>query len=153
MPPQEVKETLLTRWIWTFFILKILSRDSVTVTVDAVVYYMVHNPTIAVSNVENFRYIRISWHYWAAGLLMSLSSHSTRLLAATTLRNVLGTKNLSEILSEREVLNIICIPVLLYALYEYNNTTGHLSRDAERAWWGYGPMGSQSWKSRNVSST
>ena len=55
-----------------------------TVTVDAVVYYMVHNPTIAVSNVENF-------------------SHSTRLLAATTLRNVLGTKNLSEILSEREV--------------------------------------------------
>jgi len=29
-------------------------------------------------------------------------SHSTRLLAATTLRNVLGTKNLSEILSERE---------------------------------------------------
>ena len=30
------------------------------------------------------------------------SSHSTRLLAATTLRNVLGTKNLSDILSERE---------------------------------------------------
>jgi hypothetical protein len=29
-------------------------------------------------------------------------SHSTRLLAATTLRNVLGTKNLAEILSERE---------------------------------------------------
>lgn len=32
----------------------------------------------------------------------SLHSHSTRLLAATTLRNVLGTKNLAEILSERE---------------------------------------------------
>ena len=30
------------------------------------------------------------------------SSHSTQLLAATTLRNVLGTKNLTEILSERE---------------------------------------------------
>ena len=29
-------------------------------------------------------------------------SHSTRLLAATTLCNVLGTKNLSEILAERE---------------------------------------------------
>lgn len=28
-------------------------------------------------------------------------SHSTRLLAATTLRNVLGTRNLSEILSDR----------------------------------------------------
>ncbi len=33
-----------------------------------------------------------------------LSSHSTRLLAATTLRNVLGTKNLAEILSERETI-------------------------------------------------
>ena len=31
-------------------------------------------------------------------------SHSTRLLAATTLRNVLGTKNLSEILSDRETI-------------------------------------------------
>lgn len=31
----------------------------------------------------------------------SASSHSTRLLAATTLRNVLGTRNLSEILSDR----------------------------------------------------
>ena len=32
-------------------------------------------------------------------------SHSTRLLAATTLRNVLGTKNLAEILSERETIS------------------------------------------------
>ena len=31
-------------------------------------------------------------------------SHSTRLLAATTLRNVLGTKNLGDILSEREII-------------------------------------------------
>ena len=42
--------------------------------------------------------------------MMSLSvpssfSHSTRLLAATTLRNVLGTKNLAEILSERETIS------------------------------------------------
>ncbi|KAF4521642.1 hypothetical protein B566_EDAN009375 [Ephemera danica] len=36
---------------------------------------------------------------------MSLrKSHSTRLLAATTLRNVLGTRNLSEILSDREAI-------------------------------------------------
>lgn len=62
---------------------EILTRDSVTVAVDAVVYYRVQNPIIAVSNVENF-------------------SASTRLLAATTLRNVLGMKNLSEILSDRE---------------------------------------------------
>ena len=34
-----------------------------------------------------------------------LFSHSTRLLAATTLRNVLGTKNLAEILSEREIIS------------------------------------------------
>merc|ERR1719323_2156280 len=80
---------------------EILSRDSVTVTVDAVVYYMVHNPTIAVSNVENF-------------------SHSTRLLAATTLRNVLGTKNLSEILSERETIS----QVMQHALDEATDPWG-----------------------------
>ncbi|KAI5736973.1 hypothetical protein M8J76_008936 [Diaphorina citri] len=33
---------------------------------------------------------------------MGTTCHSTRLLAATTLRNVLGTRNLAEILSERE---------------------------------------------------
>ncbi|XP_054270525.1 band 7 protein AGAP004871-like isoform X2 [Macrosteles quadrilineatus] len=62
---------------------EVLSRDSVTVHVDAVVFYRVNSPTMATNNVENY-------------------SHSTRLLAATTLRNVLGTRNLSEILSERE---------------------------------------------------
>jgi len=55
----------------------------VTVAVDAVVYYHVFNPVISVVNVMNAHY-------------------STRLLAQTTLRNVLGTKNLSEILSDRE---------------------------------------------------
>lgn len=59
-----------------------------TVAVDAVVYYRISNATIAVSNVEDY-------------------GHSTRLLAATTLRNVLGTKNLSEILSERESISHI----------------------------------------------
>lgn len=56
--------------------------------VDAVVYYRISNATIAVSNVEDY-------------------GRSTRLLAATTLRNVLGTKNLSEILSERETISHI----------------------------------------------
>lgn len=37
--------------------------------------------------------------------LLLYYSHSTRLLAATTLRNVLGTKNLAEILSERETIS------------------------------------------------
>merc|ERR1711872_27871 len=62
---------------------EILTRDSVTVTVDAVVYYQVSNPLAAICNNDDF-------------------NRSTRLLAATTLRNVLGTRNLSEILSERE---------------------------------------------------
>lgn len=55
---------------------------------DAVVYYRISNATTAVSNVEDY-------------------GRSTRLLAATTLRNVLGTKNLSEILSERETISHI----------------------------------------------
>lgn len=60
-----------------------MSKDSVTVAVDAVVYFRISNAIASVSNVEDY-------------------ARSTRLLAATTLRNVLGTKNLSEILSERE---------------------------------------------------
>jgi erythrocyte band 7 integral membrane protein len=47
---------------------QILSRDSVTVTVDAVVYYRVSNPTMATNNVEDY-------------------GHSTHLLGATTLRS------------------------------------------------------------------
>ena len=62
---------------------QVLTKDSVTVSVDAVVYYRVSNATVSVANVEN-------------------AHHSTRLLAQTTLRNVLGTKNLAENLSERE---------------------------------------------------
>ncbi|XP_042207894.1 band 7 protein AGAP004871-like isoform X1 [Homarus americanus] len=62
---------------------EVLSRDSVTVSVDAVVYYKIFSPVQSVVTVTDY-------------------SHSTRLLAATTLRNVLGTRNLAEILSERE---------------------------------------------------
>ena len=62
---------------------KILTKDSVTIAVDAVVYYKVFNPVMSVINIANAHY-------------------STRLLAQTTLRNVLGTKNLSEILADRE---------------------------------------------------
>jgi erythrocyte band 7 integral membrane protein len=38
-------------------------------------------------------------------IVVYANSHSTRLLAATTLRNVLGTKNLAEVLSERETIS------------------------------------------------
>lgn len=62
---------------------EILTKDSVTVAVDAVVYSRIFDPTTSVCNVENAQY-------------------STKLLAATTLRNVLGTKNMAELLSDRE---------------------------------------------------
>ena len=38
-------------------LLQVLSRDSVTVSVDAVVYYRVSNPTMATNNIEDYRYI------------------------------------------------------------------------------------------------
>ena len=67
-------------------LLQVLSKDSVTVAVDAVVYYRVHNPTVSITNVED-------------------AQRSTRLLAATTLRNVLGTKTLGEMLTDRECIS------------------------------------------------
>ncbi|MBN3320696.1 STOM protein, partial [Atractosteus spatula] len=62
---------------------EILTKDSVTVSVDGVVYFRVNSPISSVANVTD-------------------ADFSTRLLAQTTLRNVLGTKNLSELLSDRE---------------------------------------------------
>jgi len=64
---------------------EILTKDSVTVFVNAIIYYKVANATHAVANVDDY-------------------SGSARLLAATTLRNVLGTLNLGEILSQRETI-------------------------------------------------
>ncbi|XP_031833091.1 band 7 protein AGAP004871 isoform X2 [Nomia melanderi] len=65
---------------------EVLTKDSVTVSVDAVVYYRVNNATISIANVEN-------------------AHHSTRLLAQTMLRNTMGTRPLHEILSERETIS------------------------------------------------
>ena len=62
---------------------EILTKDSVTVNVDAVVYFRIFDPVASVINVENANY-------------------STRLLAATTLRNILGTKTLQDVLQDRE---------------------------------------------------
>lgn len=64
---------------------EILTKDSVTVSVDAVVYYNIRNPLAAVCNVEDY-------------------TKSTKLLASTTLRNILGTKTLAELLAEREAI-------------------------------------------------
>ncbi|XP_055353982.1 band 7 protein AGAP004871-like [Paramacrobiotus metropolitanus] len=65
---------------------EILTKDSVTVSVDAVVYYRIFNANLSVANVENVH-------------------HSTRLLAQTTLRNVLGTKALHDLLGDREIIS------------------------------------------------
>ena len=71
--------------IFTFSFTQILTKDSVTVFVNAIMYYKVSDATSAIANVDDY-------------------SGSSRLLAATTLRNVLGTKNLGDILSEREAI-------------------------------------------------
>lgn len=54
-----------------------------TVAVDAVVYFRIFDPTMSVTNVAD-------------------ANRSTKLLAQTTLRNVLGTKNMTDILVDRE---------------------------------------------------
>ena len=64
----------------------IITRDNVSVKVNAVVYYRVMNPRRAVVDVENFHY-------------------ATSQLSQTTLRSVLGQVELDELLSEREKLN------------------------------------------------
>lgn len=64
----------------------VITRDNVTVAVDAVVYYRVFDPNKAITQVENFVV-------------------STNLLAQTTLRDVLGQVQLDELLTKREELN------------------------------------------------
>lgn len=62
---------------------EILTRDSVTVTVDAVCYFRTFDPVLAVLNVEN-------------------AVHATQQLAATTLRSELSMNTLQEILREKD---------------------------------------------------
>ena len=62
---------------------EILTRDSVTIQVDAVTYFRIADPVDSVCNVED-------------------THRSTKLLAQTTLRNELGTKNLSQVLLDRD---------------------------------------------------
>src|SRR5262245_55317923 len=64
----------------------IITRDNVSVKVNAVVYYRVIDPRRAVVEVENY-------------------SYATSQLAQTTLRSVLGQAELDDLLAEREHLN------------------------------------------------
>jgi len=65
----------------------VITRDNVSVKVNAVVYFRVVDPVKAVIQVENYLY-------------------ATSQLAQTTLRSILGQVELDDLLSEREKLNI-----------------------------------------------
>ncbi len=65
----------------------VISRDNVSVHVNAVLYFRVIDPQKAIIQVENY-------------------FEATSQLAQTTLRSVLGQHDLDEMLSEREKLNV-----------------------------------------------
>src|ERR1043165_6866602 len=65
----------------------VVTRDNVTVKVNAVIYFRVVDPRLAVIEVSNFLY-------------------ATSQLAQTTLRSVLGEVDLDDLLSKREELNV-----------------------------------------------
>jgi len=65
---------------------EVITRDNVTVRVNAVCYFRVQNPENAVVQVQ---------HYWIA----------TSQMAQTTLRSVAGQAELDELLAEREKIN------------------------------------------------
>lgn len=64
----------------------VITKDNVSVEVDAVIYYRVVDPSRAVIQVENYKL-------------------ATSLLAQTTLRDVLGQIELDDLLSKRDELN------------------------------------------------
>ena len=65
----------------------VITRDNVSVKVNAVIYFRVMDPVKAVVEVENYLY-------------------ATSQLAQTTLRSVCGEAELDELLSEREKINM-----------------------------------------------
>jgi regulator of protease activity HflC (stomatin/prohibitin superfamily) len=65
----------------------VITRDNVTVKVNAVIYFRVVEPRLAVTEVSNFLY-------------------ASSQLAQTTLRSVLGEVELDDLLSKRDELNV-----------------------------------------------
>ncbi|MCE4603863.1 MAG: slipin family protein [Aeropyrum sp.] len=63
-----------------------ITRDNVTVGVDAVVYYKVFDPEKAVVRIENYHYAVV-------------------MLAQTTLRDIIGQVELDDLLSKRDEIN------------------------------------------------
>ena len=66
---------------------ELMTRDNVPMTVDAVVYFRVVDPSAAVVRVENYL-------------------KATSLISQTTLRSVLGQAELDELLSQRDKINL-----------------------------------------------
>jgi regulator of protease activity HflC (stomatin/prohibitin superfamily) len=64
----------------------IITKDNVSVKVNAVVYFKVNDPNRAIIQVEDFMY-------------------ATSLVSQTTLRSVLGQSEMDELLSHRETIN------------------------------------------------
>jgi regulator of protease activity HflC (stomatin/prohibitin superfamily) len=71
----------------------VITRDNVSVKVNAVVYFRVMHPVMAVVQVENYLY-------------------ATSQMAQTTLRSILGQAHLDELLSERERLGAMLQQVI-----------------------------------------
>lgn len=64
-----------------------ITRDSVTVKVDAVLWYKINEPSKAIISVADYR-------------------NAVHQVALTTLRNIIGQHNLDEVLKERDQINI-----------------------------------------------
>ena len=65
---------------------KVITKDNVSVTVDAVIYYRISDPVKATFEVQNF-------------------SYAATTLAQTNLRNLIGDKSLDETLTARDLIN------------------------------------------------
>ena len=65
---------------------KVITKDNVSVTVDAVIYYRISDPVKATFEVQNFGYAATT-------------------LAQTNLRNLVGDKSLDETLTARDTIN------------------------------------------------
>src|SRR3989337_594840 len=65
----------------------VITRDNISITVNALVFFRVLDPNKAVVEIENYLY-------------------ATSQLAQTTLRSIIGQSQLDELLSERDKINI-----------------------------------------------
>lgn len=67
---------------------EIITKDNISIKVDAVVYYHIEDPVLVITKVVNF-------------------DHSTTMLGQTTLRSVLGQHEMDEILTSKDNINTI----------------------------------------------